>query len=334
MGKTTPENLGVVGAERIATRAKALREPSAREVSTRSTARLREISVFKLQSHPLQPLERTSDESIPDLVESIRTLGLQEPPLVRRMSDGSHVILAGHRRVRAWQLLALDRAVGEKIPAYVCTHLSDRDAVFVIAAEYFHRKEFSALHTARVIGEAWRERVAELGREPSSREMTSVVPWKKSAIATYRKIDEALQDPRLAPLVHRVDNPNISLMYNILTAVDFGTTRRALEVYAEHGAPAARKVVAAARAAATPDRPGRRQEPVKRQNRPAGYQLVIRVHPDMTAEDARAVLDALRAVRDDLQPILNNGAAASDMECASGDRPRRRASRKRVQTPH
>ena len=52
--------------------------PSAAEKNNRFNAKLRTMSVFKLQPHPLQPAERHSEANVEDLLKSIEELGLQD----------------------------------------------------------------------------------------------------------------------------------------------------------------------------------------------------------------------------------------------------------------
>lgn len=296
--KRMPDDMGEIRAKRIRTRFAGEATPSPEEAKGRQGAKLSAISVSKLRPHWLQPAERHSTENVRDLAESIRQVGLQEPPLVRRISSGRYEILAGHRRVRAWHLLALDGFVDEKIRVFVRSDLTDREAIYLIAAEYFHRREFSAIHTANVIGHAYKELEAELGREPSTRELAAILPWKKSSINQYLTIYEGLQDPRIGPLAHQMDNEPKSLIHQVLGARDFSTTLAALEAYVAGGPDEARKILKAARG-------GRPEGTVARKKRGIdGYDLTIRVRPTMSSEDAERALKALRATEEDLRRLV------------------------------
>lgn len=303
MAKQMPDDMGRSGAERLPTRAGPQEPPSEVESAARKEARLRKLSVFNLRPHPLQPAERHSAENVRDLMESIRSMGLQEPPLVRRLPNGVYEILAGHRRSRAVQLLALNGECDEKIAAFVHSSLSDREAIYLVAAEYAHRKDFAPLHTARVIGAAVQERRAELGREPSARELTDILPWEKSSIAAYRKVDDALRDPRLAPLVHRLDKPDISLLYKVLCVAEFPRVVEALQAYSESGAAAARRII-------KPAGGGRPKKAVTKQVQGAGYDLTIRYRPSMSAEDVQRALKEVDALRRDLQARSRPGGGS------------------------
>ena len=97
-------------------------------------------------------------------------------------ADGTYVILFGHRRVRACELLAKRGLGKDRIRVFVRDDLTEGEAALLIAAEYGHRKEFSAVHTASVIGAAYRTLTAEGKKGPSVRRIAAVLPWEKTSI--------------------------------------------------------------------------------------------------------------------------------------------------------
>lgn len=288
-----PDDMARSNAERLPTRAATQERMCGVEVAVRSEARLRKVRVFQLRPHPLQPSERHAAHNVHDLMESIQEIGLQEPPLIRRLPNGTYEILAGHRRSAAWQMLTLSGLIDEKIPAFVHVNLSDREALYIVAAEYAHNEDYSPLHIARIVGATVQERRAEIGREPGARDLAAILPWEKSSIAAYRKVYDALQDARLAPLVQRLDSPDISLLYKALCVSEFSRTVEVLEAYVDSGANAARKILNASKG-------GRPKQWVSRKAQGNGYDLTVRFRPSMPVEDARAALARLESLRDDL----------------------------------
>ena len=81
---------------------------------------LKEIPINKIVNFPGHPYQVRDDESMVELVESIRTRGLLQPVLVRQMSDGKYEMVSGHRRKRAFEIAGI-----ETIPARV--HKMTRD---------------------------------------------------------------------------------------------------------------------------------------------------------------------------------------------------------------
>jgi ParB/RepB/Spo0J family partition protein len=275
-------------------------KPSERENEGRSKAKLQMVSVFKLQPHPLQPPERHSEANVADLLVSIIELGLQEPPQVWRKQDGSNVILFGHRRARACQLGALDGRLGEKIPIFVRSDLTEGEAVKLMMAEYAHRVAYSTLHIARLVGETSRYLSLDRQDEVSTRKLAAVLPWEKSQVREYLTISRALQEPRLEPAVRRADTAPISLLCNMLTQEEFSTKVAALEAYAEKGAAAAEEVMRAARPARKGGRP---LKTVTRTKRGEGLDLTVRIRPTMTEAQVAEAHSALIQGFEDLKII-------------------------------
>ena len=77
------------------------------------TGRIYELSPHELQSNPLQPRGVILQDSLTDLVESIREQGILEPIVVAKTPAG-YQIIAGERRWRASKILGL-----AKVPVVV-----------------------------------------------------------------------------------------------------------------------------------------------------------------------------------------------------------------------
>ena len=81
-----------------------LRDSTSRD----SGKKLEEIQVSKIVPNPNQPRKTFDDESIAELAQSIRQVGLIQPLVVRRQGD-VYELIAGERRLRAIKLLELER---------------------------------------------------------------------------------------------------------------------------------------------------------------------------------------------------------------------------------
>lgn len=65
---------------------------------------IKEIEIAKVKEDPMQPRKTFNQESITSLAESIKEKGLLSPIIVK--PDGSsYLIIAGHRRIKALQML-------------------------------------------------------------------------------------------------------------------------------------------------------------------------------------------------------------------------------------
>jgi hypothetical protein len=234
-------------------------------------------------------------------MDSIIEMGLQEPPLVA-VIDGQAVILAGHRRARAWLLLAAAGLIEEKMPVYIRSDLSSEEALFIMAAEYCHRREYTAVHTAMIVGAVAMARQRQLGRKPTCRELVAAVPWEKSTIGNYLSIYDALQDPRSAPLVQLLDKEPLRLLLKICASEVRGKADALMAAYQDGGAPALRKALATGPAGSAA-----KSAEVETLNTPTGeiqaYVLTIHIHRGMASKDVKLALGALAKAEADLKAL-------------------------------
>ena len=85
------------------------------------------LPVDSIQSHPENDF--TMDESeMQELVASIRSEGLGQLPLVRKLPDGAYQMIAGHRRLEAYKRLAREDAAFRAIPVTLVDDLDDARA--------------------------------------------------------------------------------------------------------------------------------------------------------------------------------------------------------------
>ena len=262
------------------------------ERDARSDAQIRTVSVFRLAAHPLQPAERHSTENVAELKLSISRLGLFDPPLVWRKVDGSYVILAGHRRCHAVKLLVAEEGRDARIRVHVLDAISEADALRIIAAEYCHRREYSVLHTARIVGAAHETLKSQTGDDVPLRELAAVLPLERTVLGQYLTIYQAMLDPRLSDLVRGADKASKSVLYKALKHADVRTRASALQARQSSAPQPSSAPIAPARS--------RRQiSAVKRRRRGRGFDLAVQVRPTMSPHEATEVKQALlRALAD------------------------------------
>lgn len=293
-----PDDIGNVP-EHVPSRA-SRHSTSPMEEAGRLQATLRRVDVFRLLPHRLQPVERHAPEQVSDLMESIAAHGLLQAPLAARLGKGRDVIIAGHRRVRACQILALDGRLGDgKIPVYIRTDLSEEQIIYMICGEALHRRDFSAVHEAEVVGRSWHQRSQELGRDATLDDMVDIVPRGRTSISEALTIYQALGDPRLETLVRQADEAGKTLLVKTLRAADFSTMKSALKSFQEGGVPAMRRALA-------PKRTGRPEKTVVRRKRgddDFAYDLTVRVRQAMDDEALDEATEALRQTLEDLESM-------------------------------
>ena len=71
--------------------------------------RIHEIPISEIDPFPDHPFKVRDDEDMDNLVESIRAKGMITPCMVRRKKDGRYELVSGHRRMRACEILGMDK---------------------------------------------------------------------------------------------------------------------------------------------------------------------------------------------------------------------------------
>ena len=114
------------------------------------------LPVDEIQSHPENDF--TMDErELQELVDSIRSEGLGQLPLVRQLPDGAYQMIAGHRRLEAYRRLAREDASFACIPVTLVDDLDDARARVLL--------NVTNLVTRRLSQEERGARYAAIGRE-------------------------------------------------------------------------------------------------------------------------------------------------------------------------
>lgn len=91
--------------------------------------RLNDLVPFK--DHPFRVVD---DDSMTELVEAIRSMGVVTPIIARPTEDGAFEIISGHRRKHACELLGI-----EEVPVLV-KNLDDEDATIIMVDSNVQRK--------------------------------------------------------------------------------------------------------------------------------------------------------------------------------------------------
>lgn len=132
--------------------------------------RLMEIPVTEIQDFPEHPYQVRDDESMMELVESIKEKGLINPVMVRPLPDGKYEMIAGHRRKRACEIAGI-----ETVKARV-TDVSRDDAVLLMVDSNLQREEILPSEKAK----AFKMRLEAMKRQGKRTDLTSVPLGPKS----------------------------------------------------------------------------------------------------------------------------------------------------------
>jgi ParB family transcriptional regulator, chromosome partitioning protein len=101
----------------------------------------REIKISEISLNPNQPRKSFSDESIKELSETIKTHGLIQPILVKKIETGFELI-AGERRLRACK-----EAGFLKIPALIKNY-TEKDSIEISLLENIQREDLNPIELA------------------------------------------------------------------------------------------------------------------------------------------------------------------------------------------
>jgi ParB family chromosome partitioning protein len=111
---------------------------------------VRKVALDAVVPSPLQPRKNLREESLSDLVDSIREHGVIQPLIVREV-NGHFELIAGERRWRACGRLGL-----AEIPIIVRT-ASDRDVLEMALIENLQREDLNAIEEAEAYARLARE---------------------------------------------------------------------------------------------------------------------------------------------------------------------------------
>jgi ParB family transcriptional regulator, chromosome partitioning protein len=111
-----------------------------REVET-TTAGLEQVPVDLIDPNPFQPRSAFPEDTLRELADSIRSSGLLQPILVRRV-DEKYQLIAGERRLRAARLAGLHAV------SAVIRDLGDRETLELAVTENVMREDLNPIEVA------------------------------------------------------------------------------------------------------------------------------------------------------------------------------------------
>jgi len=105
-------------------------------------AAINEIEIILIDTNPFQPRSHFDEESLMELAESIKQVGLIQPITVRQVAEGRYQLITGERRLRASKLAGFDR-----IPAYVRT-ANDQAMLEMALVENIQREDLDPIEVS------------------------------------------------------------------------------------------------------------------------------------------------------------------------------------------
>ena len=129
-----------------------------------------DLPIAKISDFPDHPFKVRMDESMTEMVESVKERGVLSPVLVRPMPDGSYQMVSGHRRKMAAELAELPT-----LPCIV-RELTDDEAVIIMVDSNLQREQVLPSEKAF----AYKMKLDAMRRQGQRTDLTSAPPGPKS----------------------------------------------------------------------------------------------------------------------------------------------------------
>jgi len=111
-------------------------------VKTQGSSSINEVPISQIHANPDQPRRDFDPESLQELSDSIREIGIIQPITLRKIKEADYQIIAGERRFRAAAMAGL-----ESIPAYIRT-ADDENVMAMALIENIQREDLNSMEVA------------------------------------------------------------------------------------------------------------------------------------------------------------------------------------------
>ncbi len=137
-----------------------------------------DLPIAEISDFPDHPFKVRMDESMTEMVSSVKERGVLSPVLVRPMPDGGYQMVSGHRRKMAAELAELPT-----VPCIV-RELTDDEAVIIMVDSNLQREQVLPSEKAF----AYKMKLDAMKRQGQRTDLTSVPVAQKSGGKTSRQI--------------------------------------------------------------------------------------------------------------------------------------------------
>ena len=137
-----------------------------------------DLPTAEINDFPNHPFKVRMDESMTEMVSSVKERGVLSPVLVRPMPDGGYQMVSGHRRKMAAELAELPT-----VPCIV-RELTDDEAVIIMVDSNLQREQVLPSEKAF----AYKMKLDAMKRQGQRTDLTSVPVAQKSGGKTSRQI--------------------------------------------------------------------------------------------------------------------------------------------------
>lgn len=134
------------------------------------------IELDRIEPNPFQPRQDMDEESLAELVNSIREHGLIQPITVRKLGYDQYQVISGERRLKAAKLAEL-----EEVPAYIRV-ANDQAMLEMALVENIHRDDLDPIEVAL----SYQRLIDECEETPES--LSNKVGKKRATIVNYQRL--------------------------------------------------------------------------------------------------------------------------------------------------
>ena len=116
--------------------------PTSLTVGDTEVAQQNEVPISSISPNPRQPRTVFDEDALNELIASIKEIGILQPPVVRRVSEGSYELIMGERRLRA------AKAAGLITIPVIIRQTPDNELLREALIENIHRSQLNPLEEA------------------------------------------------------------------------------------------------------------------------------------------------------------------------------------------
>ena len=140
------------------------------------TGNIINLDINKIEINPFQPRTNFNEESVLELAESIKALGIIQPITVRKLDSNKYQLVSGERRLRAARLIKL-----ETIPTYIRI-ANDQEVLEMALVENIQRRDLDPIEIAL----SYHRLVEEI--KLTQDQLSQRVGKKRSTVSNYMRL--------------------------------------------------------------------------------------------------------------------------------------------------
>ncbi|MCO7123038.1 ParB/RepB/Spo0J family partition protein [Ihubacter massiliensis] len=179
-----------------------------------------EIPIDLIFANPEQPRKIFGEEELLELRDSIKEYGVIQPIILKRNNNGSYIVIAGERRLRAAGMAGLT-----KIPAIV-READDKDAAIIALVENVQRENLGYMEEAQAYNRLMEE------FELTQGELAERVGKKQSTISNKIRLLSLPEDIQKALIANRLTERHARALLKI---PDDETRKMVIDRIVSHG---------------------------------------------------------------------------------------------------